>query len=451
MKIGKDINNVLVVGAFGKTGLATIQYLFKKKCMVKATDLIEEIPQEYKGMDVQWHLGEHNDKILENIDLIVLSPGVPSDIGLIQKARKSSIPVFSEIELAYQEFPRNWIGITGTDGKSTTTALTGTILKQGRKNVIVGGNIGEPLVEKLMNVPEDTVVVSELSSFQLENIIDFKPFIGVLLNIAPDHMDRYHSMEDYIQAKMNLFSNQTEEDFAVLNYEDPGSMSGQDRIRSKKYYFSRKKIPPCGCYLKKDEFFFKKGDAVEKVAQVSDMKISGEHNKENTMAAITIAKLMELTDDQIRKGIKEFKGLEHRMELVAEIKGRKFINDSKATTVSAVRMSVNSINDKGIVIMGGRDKGLDFSSLDPILKKKAKKIVLFGEASEKIKSSLKFKEKIKVTTLEEAVHRSFNLSQKGDTILLSPGCASFDMFKNFEERGKTFKKIVMDLKKESEA
>jgi len=445
------MRNVLVVGAFGKTGIAVINYLVKKGFKVKATDMKKEIPDELKNIsNIEYYLGAHNENLLNNIDFVIISPGVPSNISIILKAKKMSIPVLSEIELAYREFPYNWVGITGTDGKSTTTALTGTILKEERENIVVGGNIGEPLIEKLVDVPKDTIVVSELSSFQLENIINFKPFIGTLLNISQDHLDRYNSMEEYVLAKFNLFKNQTEKEFSIFNFRDEISKNYINKVKSKKYFFSRYSIPDRGAYFKEGKFFWKNGEKIEEIADEQDMKIYGEHNKENILAAITIAKLFNIKNEKIKKGIRKFKGLEHRMEFVAEIQGRRFINDSKATTVSSVRMSISSINGKGIIIMGGKDKGLDFSLLDDVLSAKAKYLILTGEAKQKIKNSIKFDRKkiVDADSFEGAVIKAFKLSEYGDTILLSPGCASFDMFKNFEERGRKFKEIVYNLKKE---
>jgi len=447
-------NTVLVIGAFGKTGVAVINYLVKKGFKVKATDTKKAIPPELKELkNVEFHLGEHKQELLNNIDFIVISPGVPSNIPIILEAKAKSIPVLSEIELAYREFPYNWIGITGTDGKSTTTALTGTILKEERKNVVVGGNIGEPIIEKIDNISQDTIIVSELSSFQLENIIDFRPHIAVLLNISQDHLDRYNSMEEYIDAKFNLFKNQTPAEFSIFNYNDTISKKYLTRVISTKYFFSRTEEPSRGTFFKDSKFLWKQNNEIEEIADEDDMNIYGEHNKENTLAAIAIAKIIGIKNENIKKGINKFKGLNHRMEFVAQINNRKFINDSKATTVSAVKMSVSSIKGKGIVIMGGKDKGLDFAQLNDILSKKARYIILIGEAKQKIKNSLNFNSNriMETNTLQDAVIESYRLSEPGDTILLSPGCASFDMFKNFEERGDAFKKIVLDLKKEIES
>lgn len=447
-------NNVLVIGAFGRTGVAVINYLVKKGFKVKATDTKKDIPPELNELkNVEFHLGEHKQELLNNVDFIVISPGVPSNIPIIMAAKAKSIPVLSEIELAYREFPYNWIGITGTDGKSTTTALTGTILKEECENVVIGGNIGEPIIEKIDNISRDTIIVAELSSFQLENIIDFKPHIAVLLNISQDHLDRYNSMEEYIEAKFNLFKNQTPKEFSIFKYNDIITNKYLSRVNSTSYFFSRTEEPSQGAFLKDSRFLWKQDNRIEVIADEDDMNIYGEHNKENTLAAITITKIIGIKNESIKKGINRFKGLRHRMEFVARINNRDFINDSKATTVSAVKMSVSSIRGRGIIIMGGKDKGLDFAQLNDILSKKARYIILIGEAKQKIKNSLNFipDRIIEANTLQDAVIESYRLSEPGDTILLSPGCASFDMFKNFEERGNTFRKIVLDLKKEIES
>ncbi len=452
MDILKSSKNriVLVVGAFGKSGIAVIDYLTKKNYKIKAVDRKKHIPEtlmKYKGI-VDFYNDDTDINLLQDIDFVVISPGVSNSNPIIAEAHKNEIPIYSEIELAYQEFPHNWIGITGTDGKSTTTSLVGEILKTEKKNVIVGGNIGNPLVDKVSALPSDTIVVAELSSFQLENIIEFKPYIGVLLNIAPDHLDRYNNMEEYIDAKFNLFKNQTANEFSVFNLKDTLISNRLEKIKSEKYFFSSQAEVRQGAFFKDSKFIWSDNGKKEAVADESDMRIYGEHNKENTLSAITVAKLLNISNDGIKKGIRNFKGLEHRMEFITEIGGRRFINDSKATTVSAVKMSVSSIDGKGIVILGGRDKGLDFSSLSETLNRKAKFVLLIGEAKEKIKSQIDFdKERIiEVDSLDDAVKESYNVSEVGDTIILSPGCSSFDMFKNFEERGRVFKKKVLELK-----
>jgi UDP-N-acetylmuramoylalanine--D-glutamate ligase len=444
---------VLVLGGFGKTGIASIKYLLKKGYYVKVSDLKKKIPDELKNLDnLEFHLGEHSIDLLEGVEFVLISPGVPSEIEIVKKAKEKGILVLSEIEFAFNNFGGNWVCITGTDGKSTTTSLTYEILKNEFKNVLLGGNIGQTIIDRIDEIPNDTIIVAELSSFQLENIYRFKPKVGVLLNIAADHLDRYNSMKDYIEAKFNLFKNQDGDDYAIFNLENDGYSGYIEKVKSRKYFFTVGKDLRglCGTCIRGGKFIFKDGKAEEEVGNISDLLIYGEHNRANAAAAITVGKILGVRNENIIKALRDFKGLKHRMEFVAEIDGRKFINDSKATTVSAVMMGIKSIEGKGIIIMGGRDKGLDFTLLNDIIKEKARYIILIGEAKEKIKNSLKIdRELIKeAENMYEAVFLAYELSKEGDTILLSPGCTSFDMFKNFEERGEVFKKAVLKLRSE---
>ena len=444
---------VLVLGGFGKTGIASIKYLLKKGYYVKVSDLKKEIPDELKNLDnLEFYLGEHSIDLLEGLEFVLISPGVPSEIEIVKKAKEKGILVLSEIEFAFNNFGGNWVCITGTDGKSTTTSLTYEILKNEFKNVLLGGNIGQTIIDRIDEIPNDTIIVAELSSFQLENIYRFKPKVGVLLNIAADHLDRYNSMKDYIEAKFNLFKNQDGDDYAIFNLENDGYSGYIEKVKSRKYFFTVGKDLRGlrGTCIRGGKFIFKDGKAEEEVGNISDLLIYGEHNRANAAAAITVGKILGVRNENIIKALRDFKGLKHRMEFVAEIDGRKFINDSKATTVSAVMMGIKSIEGKGIIIMGGRDKGLDFTLLNDIIKEKARYIILIGEAKEKIKNSLKIdRELIKeAENMYEAVFLAYELSKEGDTILLSPGCTSFDMFKNFEERGEVFKKAVLKLRSE---
>ena len=448
------MNKAIVIGFGGKSGVASMNLLLDKGYTVTANDIKKEqelgefIEQITNKDKVKFVFGHHKVDILNDINLIVISPGVPSNIEIIELAKKKNIPVISEVELAFQEHPANWVGITGTDGKSTTTCLIGNVLKLKYSDVIVGGNLGTPLTEMVKRVRGDAFVVAELSSFQLENILHLKPLIGVLVNIAQDHLDRYDSFKDYIKAKFNLFKNQTEIDFSVFNYENEiiSDWLNKTDIPSKKYYFSLNNRIKTGTFYENKEFIWQDENHQEPVFQDGQQQIIGEHNKENILAAISVAKLLKIENEYIQEGIKNFKGLPHRMELAKELEGRYFYNDSKATTPSAVKKSISSFNDI-ILIMGGKDKGLDFSLLNEELNKRVKNLILVGEAKEKIRTMITYPQDkiLLLDDFKQAVLKAYNLSKQGDNIILSPGCASFDMFKNFEDRGEVFKNIVNQI------
>ncbi len=447
----------LVLGFGGKTGQALIDYFLKRNYKVIANDSKKEetlnsIIKKYKReKNITFITGKNLKTIPQNIEIVGISPGVPSNLDVICEAKKRNIPVLSEIEIAYREYPYNWIGITGTNGKSTTTALVGEIFKFSEKKFIVGGNIGNPLLPDVIKLKSNSYfIIAELSSFQLENIYQFKPFIGIILNLEADHLDRYNSLDEYFSAKFNLFKNQTENEYSIFNSDCGFSMKYKEKfkIKSRQYYFGLNN-PYRGAFLKKDYFCWRNDNKVEYIIKNGDQKIKGLHNIYNILSAITITKIAGIDSEAIKKGIVNFKGLEHRMEIVEIINGRIFINDSKATTTSAVKMSLAGIDGKVILIMGGKDKGLDFTELNEILNKKVKYLILIGEAKEKIKNSIDYPEnKIFLTDdFEESINKAYSVSREGDTIILSPACASFDMFENFEHRGKVFKEIVKKLKK----
>ncbi len=444
----------LVLGFGGKSGVAAVNFLLKKGYMVKANDikekkdLIECMEKISDKKKVQFICGSHNTEILNNVDIVVISPGVPSDIAILKKAKELKLTVLSEVELAWQHFPLNWICITGTDGKSTTTSLIGQILTLKYPDTIIGGNLGVPLTEMILDAKESSYIVAELSSFQLENIIHLKPKIGVLINIAPDHLNRYHDFNEYVEAKFNLFKNQTEEDFSVFNKDNKITMKWLQNkdIKSHKFYFSFSGSVEAGAFYENKNFNWKYNMYKETIFQDGLQEIKGEHNKENILAAITVAKLLKIENEYIIEGIKSFKGLPHRMELVRKWQERSFFNDSKATTTSAVSKSIIGF-DNIILIMGGRDKGMDYSELNEILNKKVKKLILTGELKEKIKNSVDYPENnvVIIDDFKEAIEKAYKVSSPGDNIILAPGGTSYDRFKNFKERGETFKKIVNQL------
>jgi len=451
-----DFKKILVVGLGYRTGLATSNFLAQKGKDVVVTDIKSE--NELKDIiaklnsNVKVIAGDQSPKILDmGFDLIVLSPGVPANIPLIQEALKREIPVIAEIELAYKYMKGRIVGITGTDGKSTTTSLTGHIFKEIGFKTFVGGNIGIPLVSFADETTDDSVIVIELSSFQLETIDKFKPDIASILNLTPDHLDRYNSMEDYFAAKKRIFKNQGAEDFFVYNFDNPYLSMCIAEYPANSRSFSTL-VDSRDAFYRDGIVYFKRGEKYIPVIEESKLNIIGIHNIQNVMAAclMVFAMLDKLAMDVDYKKIAEacysFKGLEHRMEFVMEFQGRKFVNDSKATTIGAVEMAVNSIKDKGVIIIGGRTKGDDYSRLVPVLSGKARAVVLIGESSDEFARLFKDYNYIKATTMEDAVSKAFENSLEGDMILLSPACASFDMFTSYDERGKVFKECVRKLK-----
>lgn len=441
---------VLVVG-LGRSGVAASRLLARNGARVTATDnkAFDALSSEAKGLlpiGVNIEAGGHKQETFLSADLIILSPGVPADITPIAKAKERGIKIISEIELAYHFLNTPIIAITGSNGKSTTTTLVGEILKAKGDKIFVGGNLGTPLTEHVLSGGGSDCVVAEVSSFQLETIESFRPAISVLLNISPDHLDRYHDIKEYTGAKFRIFENQGPGDFAVINGDEPWSVDIRKRIRGEVILFSRRRRVEKGLYTE-DGWIVSNVDHCEgKICKISEIGIMGVHNLENSMAAAAAALLRGCGQETIASTLKEFSGLEHRLEFVREIGGVKYINDSKGTNVGAVIKSIESFDERLLLIAGGRDKASDFSPLRPLIKEKVRSLILIGEAREKIGAAVgDLTTTVYSDSLEEAVHVAFREAVKGDVVLLSPACASFDMFKNFEERGRRFKEIVWKL------
>lgn len=442
--------NVLVVG-LGRSGVAASRLLARNGASVTATDnkVFDALSAEAKELlplGVNIEAGRHKPETFLSADLIILSPGVPADIAPIAKAKERGIKIISEIELAWHLLNAPVIAITGSNGKSTTTTLIGEILKAKGDKVFVGGNLGTPLTEYVLSGAGSDCVVAEVSSFQLETIEGFRPAIAVLLNISPDHLDRYRDIREYREAKFRIFENQGPGDFAVINGDEPWSVDIRKRIKGEVISFSRKRRVERGLYTE-DGWIVSTVDHCEgKVCKISEIGIRGVHNLENSMAATAAALLLGCSQETIAPALKKFSGLEHRLEFVREIGGVKYINDSKGTNVGAVIKSVEGFDEPLLLIAGGRDKGSDFLPLRPLIKEKVRRLILIGEAREKIGAAVgDLTTTVYSDSLEEAVRIAFREAVKGDVVLLSPACASFDMFKNFEERGRRFKEIVWKL------
>ncbi len=438
---------VLVIG-MGRAGTAVAKLLEDREARVTVTDRREkeelrETFRELEGRGIRIETGGHPLELLEDAELIVASPGVSSNIPLLKRAREKKIPVIGELELASSFLKVPIVAVTGTNGKTTTTTLIGKILKEEGKRVAVAGNIGHPLSSCVNGSYE--LIVTEVSSFQLERIKTFHPFISIMLNIAPDHLDRYRDLDEYIEAKKKIFLNQRESDFAILNRDDANCRTLS--IGAKKIFFSQEEEIVEGVYLKKEIIMANLFGRPQEVIQREEIGIKGPHNLENALAAIATCLILKVKVISIRRVLKEFKGIPHRMEFVKKVKGVKFVNDSKATNVSSVMKSLASFTEPIILIAGGRDKGLDYSPLRPLVKKRVKALILLGEAKEKIAQVLSSCKRIKMAEdMKEAVNIAFRLAEEGEIVLLSPACSSYDMFQDFQERGEVFKKVVRELK-----
>jgi len=442
----------------GISNLYLANYLTKYGNKVFITEELSEDKVKDKlcllDRSVEFECGGHSDKILKS-DIVVRSPGIPYHNELIKKILNENIPIYTELEISFQIIKSKLkmipkiIAITGTNGKTTTTALVGKILSSFYSDVVVAGNIGTPLIEFADKIKNDTIIVLEVSSYQLEDIREFKPHIGCILNITEDHLEHHLNMENYILAKSKIFLNQTKEDFIIFKYDDENIKKINKRsIESSVVYFSSKTKLKEGIWWEKDNnrifFKYKKFPELELIVFP---KIPGEHNIENILVSSLCGLLLNVPEKNIEKVVSEFQGIEHRLEFVRELDGVVYINDSKSTNVDSTLTALKSFSSPIHLILGGRDKGAPYSPLIPFIKQKVKTILLIGEATEVIYKQLQdIGVKIyKCETLENAVLQAKKIAKKGEIVLLSPACASFDQFKNFEHRGRVFKEIVNKL------
>jgi UDP-N-acetylmuramoylalanine--D-glutamate ligase len=392
-------------------------------------------------------LGGHTEKTFLAQDLIVPSPGVPADDPYLRLAKSKGITVWSEIELAYRFLEGKLIGITGSNGKTTTTTLVHHILVNGAMRAYLAGNVGTPLISEVEKMDAGSVAVAELSSFQLELIEKFRPNIGALLNLTPDHLDRHKTMEAYAAAKARIFANQTELDAAILNADDPASAKYAPK-KPQVFWFSRKKHVMQGACLQGDEIVVAHHGKVEPVMKTAEIPLAGAHNVENVLAAVIIARLAGVDSATIAKAVKSFAGVEHRLEFVAEIRGVRYYNDSKATNVDATLKALDAFPGRILVILGGKDKGSDYTVLQKPLRERAILALLIGAAADKIEKQIAGSVAIeRAGTLERAVEAASLAARDGDVVVLAPACASFDQFENYEQRGRAFKELVRGLEK----
>ena len=449
---------VLVFGS-GISGEAACSLLLREGAEVVLYDgndkldreeILSKIPESGNG-SLQILLGtladEKKAQLLKTLDLVVMSPGVPTDLPIVNEMRDRGIPIWGEIELAYEAGKGEVLAITGTNGKTTTTSLLGQIMKNYTENTYVVGNIGNPYTSVALETTEDSVIVAEMSSFQLETIETFRPRVSAILNITPDHLNRHHTMENYIKAKEAITENQTKEEFCVLNYEDEVLREFGEKTNATPFFFSSKRELETGIFLKDGEIIFRNPDEV-RVCKTNELQLLGTHNYENVMAAVAMAALYGVPMDTIRDVIRRFSGVEHRIEYVTEKNGVAYYNDSKGTNPDAAIRGITAMNRPTVLIGGGFDKQSEYDEWIESFHGKVKKLILIGETKKKIAETARkcgFTAYMFADTLEEAVTLASREAKEGDAVLLSPACASWDMFGSYEERGEKFKELVKSL------
>lgn len=444
-----------------RSGLAAARYLLRQGAVLVVNDSKSEedlkgICQELESMgDVRFILGRNpNTDEVQDIDMAVVSPGVPLDLDYIMAIKNNRKKVISEIELAYQAgLKKNirFVGITGTNGKTTTTSLVGEIFKAQGVETYVVGNIGNPAIEAVEMAGDGAVLVTELSSFQLESIDMFSPTASTVLNLTEDHLNRHHTMENYAMAKARIFENQVDDTVCILNYDDPITRSMAEDCHADVVFFSRKDKFERGIYLDDDNNIIVNNE-IEEIAllKADELSLPGGHNLENCMAAIGLTLALGVEIEVLVKVLKTFKAVEHRLEYVDTVKGVKYVNDSKGTNPDSTIKAVQSYKDPIILIAGGYDKGSDFNELFEIAKDYVRSVVILGQTGDLIEETARkhgFTDLYRVNDLKEAVEKSAQIAKEKDIVLLSPACASWGMYNNYEERGREFKKLVADLEK----
>ena len=447
--------NILILGATPRSGIsiANVIYDINKSENININYALSDSKEkdklnleDLKDKNAKLFLGSQDSSILENITLIIISPGVPQSISLVEEAKKRKIKIIGEIEFAYNLLPdRNYIAITGTDGKTTTVNLIYNIISSYKKARLLG-NVGNTFSKEIENIEEDEDIILELSSFQLETIENFYPHISAILNIAEDHLDRYDDIEDYFNAKKNIYRNQAVSDFLILNYDNIFTNRLYNELKNKKEKFNvltfSTKNKNATIYYDNEEIFYKN----KKLFSIKKRKLFGNHNVENILVSVLATLKNNIPVEYIENAVNNFNGIEHRLELAATINNVMYINDSKATSMNAVMSALKSFDKNIILIMGGRNKNIDFSPLNDIINERVKKLILTGEAAESLNDMIASDKKIIIKDFTDAFNYASSLAISGDVVLLSPGCASFDSFKNYEERGKYFKSMVYKLK-----
>jgi len=440
---GSGISGIGAVKLLEQAGV--VPTLYDGNAALKEADIRARLPKDSR---VNIVLGEMPKALKEETELVILSPGIPVDLPLVQDMRTHGAVIWGEVELAYHFGKGRIAAITGTNGKTTTTSLVGEIFKSFYQEVFVVGNIGNAYTGEVLKMTENSVTVAEISSFQLETIENFKPEVSAVLNITPDHLDRHHTMECYREAKEKVAMNQNEEDTCVLNYDDEATRKFGERTKATVLYFSRKHILDKGVYMEGDSFIYNDGSTRAIVCQVKELKLLGTHNYENVMAAIAIGAAMGVPLANIRETVIRFTAVEHRIEFVAEKKGVAYYNDSKGTNTDASIKAVEAMVRPTLVIGGGYDKHVEFDDWVKTFEGKVKWLVLLGDTAEQIAGTARhygFTNIMFAESLKEAVAVCAKKAEPGDAVLLSPACASWGMFDNYQQRGNMFKSCVKEL------
>jgi UDP-N-acetylmuramoylalanine--D-glutamate ligase len=446
---------VLVIG-LARTGIASALFCAERGATVTATDSrnageLGENAEKLRAAGIRLELGGYSDATLETQQLVIPSPGVPADTGILAAAREKGIPVCSEIEVAFRFLRGRLIGITGSNGKTTTASLVEHILRHSGLSTVLAGNIGTPLIATVGESSEKMITVAELSSFQLELIETLRPNISVLLNLTPDHLDRHKTFSAYAAAKARIFENQTEEDSAILNLDDAASRA-MAPSRPHVYWFSRQTKAEQGAFVRNEKVILRHHRQEEEILDCKEIPLLGSHNLENVLAAAIAARIAGAPSKPIAEGIRSFAGVEHRIEFVAKIHGVRYYNDSKATNVDAALKALQAFPGRIMVILGGKDKDSDYTQLRATLREKAILALLIGSAADKIERQIEGSVAIKRPgTLEKAVEFAALAAHPDDIVLLAPACASFDQFQNYEHRGRVFKQLVHDLERNDDA
>lgn len=442
---------VSVVG-LAKSGVAAARLIRRLGGRVLASDSspLEALPEEARGLErlgcALW-AGGHPDAAFVGADLIVVSPGVPLELPALVAMRARGVPIIGELELAWRVMEADVIAITGTNGKTTTTTLTGELLRTQVRPVLVGGNIGTPLAEHALEFPGDGIVIAEVSSFQLDAVDRFRPRVGAILNITPDHLDRHGTFERYLEAKARIFANQTPTDCAVLNADDPVTAGLGGRARGHVMWFSRLTTLTHGVFIYDGWIVAKLNGSTERICPVTEITLRGQHNVENVLAATACALWTGASPSAIRRGIAAFRGVAHRIERVHDDRGVVYYNDSKGTNVDSTIKALESFSEPVILIAGGKGKGQDFGPLAEAARGRVRRAILIGQDRVRIRAALEPAgiPAEDAESMDDAVRRAREAARVGDVVLLSPACASFDMFRNFEHRGDVFKSVVRAL------
>ena len=444
---------VLVFGS-GISGIGACELLERNGANVILFDGNQNLKEEEvrrklpEGSKAQIVLGELSKEVLESISLAVLSPGVPTDLPVVCRMKEAGIRIWGEVELAYENGKGDVLAITGTNGKTTTTSLLGEIMKCWKDSVFVVGNIGNPYTEAVADMTEEIVTVAEISSFQLETIDQFRPKVSAILNITPDHLNRHHTMEEYIRVKELITRNQTQSDTCILNYEDPVLRKFGETLKTRVLFFSSARKLERGLYLEDETIWYADAEQRFTICKVCELNIVGTHNYENVMAAAGMALAYGVPLEKIQEAVKAFQAVEHRIEFVTEKKGVVYYNDSKGTNPDAAIKGIQAMSRPTFLIGGGYDKGSDYTEWIQAFDGKVKALVLLGATKEKIAQTAKkcgFDQIIMTESLEEAVKVCADHAEPGDAVLLSPACASWDMFPSYEVRGRRFKELVNSL------